>query len=169
MPKKKQNIKPDIVLKNYWSDNERFADFFNAVLFDGRQILKPEELEDIDTDESYIYEHQNNAESIKTFRDNIKICKKAKTYGVELIMLGMESQENINYAMPLRVMGYDYGTYKKQYELNAGKYSPSSYDNADEYLSRMKKTDKFIPVVTVVVYYGEKPWDAALSLHCQND
>ena len=23
------------------------------------------------------------------------------------------------------------------------------------------KTDKFIPVVTLVVYYGEKPWDAA--------
>lgn len=28
----------------------------------------------------------------------------------------------------------------------------------------MRKTDKFIPVVTIVVYYGEEPWDAALSL-----
>ena len=37
--------------------------------------------------------------------------------------------------------------------------------NADEYWSRMKKTDKFIPVITVVVYYGEKEWDAAKSLH----
>lgn len=24
--------------------------------------------------------------------------------------------------MPMRVMGYDYGTYKKQYEANAAKY-----------------------------------------------
>lgn len=29
----------------------------------------------------------------------------------------------------------------------------------------MKKTDKFVPVITVVVYYGEKPWDGATSLH----
>ena len=29
----------------------------------------------------------------------------------------------------------------------------------------MKKTDKFIPVITVVVYYGENPWDGAVSLH----
>ena len=35
----------------------------------------------------------------------------------------------------------------------------------DEFLSKMKKTDKFVPVITVVVYYGEKPWDGAESLH----
>lgn len=29
----------------------------------------------------------------------------------------------------------------------------------------MKRTDKFTPVITVVVYYGEKPWDGATSLH----
>jgi hypothetical protein len=29
----------------------------------------------------------------------------------------------------------------------------------------MKATDKFVPVITLVVYYGEKPWDGALSLH----
>ena len=37
-------------------------------------------------------------------------------------MLGIESQEHIHYAMPMRVMGYDYGTYKKQYDSNAKKY-----------------------------------------------
>lgn len=35
----------------------------------------------------------------------------------------------------------------------------------DEYLSGMKKTDRFAPVITLVVYYGEKPWDGAVSLH----
>ena len=29
----------------------------------------------------------------------------------------------------------------------------------------MRRTDKFIPVITVVVYYGEKEWDGAKSLH----
>jgi len=80
-------------------------------------------------------------------------------------MLGLESQEHVHYAMPLRVMGYDYGTYKKQYDSNAGRYKKPDCIDEDEYLSRMKRTDKFIPVITIVVYYGEKPWDGALSLH----
>lgn len=29
----------------------------------------------------------------------------------------------------------------------------------------MRKTDKFVPVITAVVYYGEKAWDGARSLH----
>ena len=80
-------------------------------------------------------------------------------------MLGMESQEHIHYAMPMRIMGYDYGTYKKQYDSNAKKYQTAKGLEEDEYLSGMKKTDRFIPVITMVVYYGEKPWDGAVSLH----
>lgn len=41
MAKKTQDLKPDTVLKNYWNDNEQFADLFNAVLFDGKQVIKP--------------------------------------------------------------------------------------------------------------------------------
>ena len=33
--------KADAVLKNFWKDNARFADLFNAVLFDGEQKLHP--------------------------------------------------------------------------------------------------------------------------------
>lgn len=47
MAKKMQKLKPDTVLKNYWSNNEQFADLFNAVLFEGKQIIKPDELEEI--------------------------------------------------------------------------------------------------------------------------
>lgn len=81
------------------------------------------------------------------------------------VMLGMESQERIHYAMPMRVMGYDYGSYKKQYDSNARKYKTAAGMSEDEYLSGMKKTDRFIPIITIVVYYGERPWDGATSLH----
>lgn len=165
MAKKQQDLKPDIILKNYWSSNEQFADFFNAVLFDGEQVIKPDELEDVDTEESTISEHREYAESIKASRDTIKVQKKSSAYGVQFVMLGMEGQEHIHYAMPMRVMGYDYGTYKKQYDSNAKKYKSADGLEEDEYLSRMKKTDQFVPVITVVVYYGEKAWDGAVSLH----
>ncbi len=165
MGKRKQKLKPDIVVKNYWHNNEQFADFFNAVLFDGKEIIKADELEDIDTEESSILEHKDYAESIGAARDNVKIRKKSTIYNVELVILGMEGQERIHYAMPMRVMGYDYGTYKKQYDDNAKKYKNANGMSRDEYMSKMKKMDKFIPVITIVVYYGENPWDGALSLH----
>ena len=165
MAKEKQKLKPDIIIKNYWSNDEQFADFFNAVLFDGQQIIKPDELEDLDTEQSSILEHRKYAESIGASRDNVKIRKKSILYGIEFVILGIEGQEHIHYAMPMRVMGYDYGTYKKQYDANAAKYKDVKGLSEDEYLSRMKKTDKFIPVITIVVYYGEKPWDGATSLH----
>lgn len=164
MSKEKQKLSPDIVLKNYWNNSEQFADLFNGVLFDGEQIIKAGELMDVDTEESIVLEHKKYAESIKASRDNIKIRKKSTVYGVELILLGLESQEHIHYAMPMRVMGYDYAAYKKQYDSNAQKYKTVEGLNEDEFLSRMKKTDKFIPVITVVVYYGEKEWDGAKTL-----
>ena len=128
-------------------------------------MISPDELEDADTEESSVLEHREYAESIKASRDNIKIHKRSTTYGVELVMLGIESQEHIHYAMPMRVMGYDYGTYKKQYDRNAKKYHTKDGMTDDEYLSRMKQTDRFIPVITVVVYYGDNPWDGATTLH----
>ena len=115
-------LKPDIVVKNYWRNNEQFADFFNAVLFEGKNMIKPDELEELDTEESSILEHKDYAETIAAARDQIKIRKKSTIYGVELVILGMEHQEHIHYAMAIRTMGYDYGSYKKQYEDNAAKY-----------------------------------------------
>ncbi|MCI8373601.1 MAG: Rpn family recombination-promoting nuclease/putative transposase [Lachnospiraceae bacterium] len=80
-------------------------------------------------------------------------------------MYGLENQERIHYAMPMRVMGLDYAAYKKQYDSQAKKNRKHTEIDGDEYLSKMRKTDKLSPVITVVVYYGEKPWDAAVSLH----
>ena len=119
----------------------------------------------MDTEESSVLEHKQYAESIGASRDNVKVRKKSTVYDVEFVMLGLEGQERIHYAMPMRVMGYDYGTYKKQYEDNAAKYKNAKGMTEDEFLSKMKKTDKLIPVITIVVYYGEKTWDGAISLH----
>lgn len=164
MKKKTQRLKADIVLKDYWHNNEHFADFFNAVLFDGDQVIRPDELESRDTEASFVSEHKDNLETIEASRDMLKVHKKSTAQGVELVLLGMEAQEHIHYAMPMRVMGYDYSAYRRQYNINAQKHKGNKALQGDEYLSGMKKEDKFIPVITVVVYYGEKPWDGAVSL-----
>lgn len=90
MAKKMQDLRPDTVLKNYWNNKEQFADLFNAVLFQGRIVIRAEELEDVDTEESFVLEHREYAESIQASRDNIKIRKKSTAHGVELVMLAKE-------------------------------------------------------------------------------
>lgn len=164
MEKRPEKLKADIVLKNYWRDNAHFADFFNAVLFGGRQIIRPDELESEDTEASYIEGHRERLESIGAARDMMKVHKRSTAQGVEFVLLGMEAQEHIHYAMPMRVMGYDFSAYKRQYSANARKHRENKDLQGDEYLSGMRREDKFIPIITVVVYYGEKPWDGAVSL-----
>ena len=60
----KKVLKADTVVKNYWRNNEQFADIFNAVLFNGNKVIKPEELEDMDTEESLVLEHKEYIQSI---------------------------------------------------------------------------------------------------------
>lgn len=127
-------------------------------------MILPEELEDMDTESSFVSEHGNYAESLQAARDIIKIQKKSLAFGVNLVMYGLEDQEHIHYGIPLRLMGYDYGAYKKQFDRNASRYKTGKGLTDDEFLSKMKKTDKFVPVVTLVLYYGEKAWDGPLSL-----
>ena len=160
----KDKVKPDSADKVYWRQNETFADLFNAYLYNGEQVIKSEELEELDTDASDVVEIGEVKESVKGARDVIKIAKKYN--GVEYVLLAIENQEGIHYAMPIRVMGYDHYSYNKQYNDRKNYYKKNDIKlKDDEFLSGIRKTDKFLPVITLVLYYGEKDWDGPRSLY----
>lgn len=146
MVQQKIELKPDVVLKQYWNDNEHFADFFNAVLFQGEAVIKSQDLCDVDSQETTVVENKKMMKSMQMTRDVVKLCKHSNKHNVEFVLLGMESQEHIHYAMPMRVMGYDYIAYKKQYDANAKNYKEASSVTEDEYLSRMRKVDKSVVI-----------------------
>ena len=160
----KDKVKPDSADKVYWRQNETFADLFNAYWYNGEQVIKSEELEELDTDASDVVEIGEVKESIRGARDVIKIAKKYN--GVEYVLLAIENQEGIHYAMPIRVMGYDHYSYNKQYNDRKNYYKKNDIKlKDDEFLSGIRKTDKFLPVITLVLYYGEKDWDGPKSLY----
>jgi len=160
----KENITPDSVEKTYWRQNEEFADLFNAYLYGGKQIIIADELEEQDTDASGIIEIGGTKESVKGARDVIKVAK--RFHGVEYAVLAVENQEGIHYAMPIRIMGYDYYTYDKQYRKKKAEYKAKKEKlEGNEFLSGIKKQDRFCPVITLVLYYGEEVWDGPRSLH----
>ncbi|MCD8068521.1 MAG: Rpn family recombination-promoting nuclease/putative transposase, partial [Lachnospiraceae bacterium] len=152
----------------YWNGTERFADFFNAVLYDGQNVIGARELAPDDTDSSTVLEYKKAVESLEGSRDKIKIHKKLGSDGKGTGLLGLEFQDYISYLMPLKMMGYDYSAYHKLYKSNAEQYQgedSSKRMTRDEFLSRMKKEDRLMPIINIVVYYGQEPWDGPTALH----
>lgn len=154
--------KNDTISKDFWRDNEHFADLFNAVLFGGEQVVKPDNLEEMDTDVSGIIMADDYKLSLGRFRDVVK-----KNFGgIELVVLGLEIQEYIHYGMPLRTMIYDSLGYLKEFEgvRKWNKDNGVKAVDADEFLSGIKKDDRFHPIINIILYYGEKEWDGPVSL-----
>jgi hypothetical protein len=160
---KKDELKPDTVLKNYWRQKDEFADFFNAYLFEGREILKADELVEKDTDSSAVLEVDDADISIQAARDLLKVVMSYN--GVEYAILGLENQDYIHYALPFKIDGYDVYSYDRQYKEKKAHYKATKELSGDERMSGIKKTDRFTPVVTVVIYYGSEPWDGPTCLY----
>lgn len=152
----------DVTLKTFWRDNEHFADLFNATVFNGRQVLKPDKLTEMDTDVSATIQSKNYNESITRNRDVVK----KMSDGVEFNILGLEIQDKTHYAMPLRTMTYDALGYIKEYNdiKKHHKLNKDSFSSPEEFLSGINKSDRFHPIITLVLYYGESLWDGPTCL-----
>ena len=159
----------DNATKAYMSNNTVFADAFNFYLYQGEQVIKPEDLVELDTTESVtIYEQNKNAagSSEQRYRDVLKsavIKQKDKTV---YAILGIENQSDIHYAMPVRNLIYDGLQYGKQVNTAAARHKEKKdMLSSAEFLSGFSKKDKLTPVITLVVYFGSERWDGAKSLH----
>ena len=83
---------------------------------------------------------------------------------MEFAIVGIENQEEVHYAMPLRVMIYDALGYLKEYKDLSRSYEKGELATSSEFLSGMKREDRLHPMITIVIYYGEEAWDGPLSL-----
>lgn len=170
--------KRNAAVNNWLSDNRRFADLFNGAVFDGKQIIRPEELEDLDRETDIVISGKSGmSKGVQRYRDIVKRWRG----GTDLAVLACESQARIHYAMPVRNMLYDSLTYTEQirqvwklHENKRDKGNREAVDTAEnednkiteeEYLSRFRKTDSIVPVLTLVFYYDLKQWDGAQDLY----
>ena len=156
-----KNFKQDLVLKEFWRDNRRFADLFNTALFGGKQVIDPDKLEETDKEFSNTIVLKRHTETINKIIDLVK-----KTYqGVDFVIWGIENQQAIHYGMPLRMMVSDILAYQREYEDIARQRASEGELTGAEFLSRFRKGDRLHPMVSVCVYYGEDPWDGPVSLY----
>ncbi|MBQ2801601.1 MAG: transposase, partial [Lachnospiraceae bacterium] len=85
--------KADNALQEYWDDEEKFADLFNAKLFGGEKVILPEHLTEADSRSTTTIINKTGKKSGTTsmYRDLIKVAKICQEYGVELVILGLEN------------------------------------------------------------------------------
>ena len=159
----------DTVTKQYVSDPKVFADAFNYLIYSGRQVIRPEQLTDLDATQfaiPYREDEEGKPESTQKYRDVLKtLAVKTDEYCTYLV-LGIENQSNVHYAMPVRNMLYDAMQYEKQVrQLAAAHRKKHDAATSDEYLSGMNREDKITPVITLVINFGSKKWDGPIRLH----
>lgn len=155
--------KGNVYMKHWLSDKERFSDFVNGSLFQGRKVFTAESLQKEDTEHGLVIRKPDGEEiTVQRYRD---ICMTAKD-GTRVVILACENQEEIHYGMPVRGMLYDALSYVDQVnEIRKGRRNQKELKRSAEFLSGMKQTDLLYPVVTLIFYYGEKDWDGKQDLH----
>ena len=117
-----------------------FADIVNGFLFNGNEVVKPEELEDMKLRSAYRAE-------LKLHDMERDVAKRWKKNGIRIACVGFENQTAPDSRMVLRVLGYDGAEYRAQ-------------------CLKENRNNAPYPVITIVLYFGyEQRWTAAKSLY----
>lgn len=157
----------DTKAKEYLSDNNRFADLCNFVLFQGEQVIKAETLVEKDSTEVLsILGADGKEKQFQKWWDLIKSTVIKRNKDIVFVLIGIENQSDIHYAMPVKNMIYDALNYGSQVK-EAAKRHKENHDKltSSEFLSGFKKSDKLTPVITITLYWGADEWDGPRTLH----
>ena len=147
--------KNDEVLGRYFADNNRYADLINGFVLHGKQILRAEDLSAMDSRTG----GRRKGETSK-YRDLIRHA----VFGANFIIIGVENQDDVNYTMPVRSMGYDVREYERQLSKRRRELRQKGNLSTAEFLSGFRKEDKLHPCITLVLYYGDE-WNGSMDLH----
>ena len=140
--------------------SEGFADAFNYLIYDGEQVTPAEQLTHLDATQfaiPYREDDEGKPEATQKYRDVLKTLAVKTDERCTYLVLGIENQSNVHYAMPVRNMLYDAMQYEKQVrQLAAAHRKKHDAATSDEYLSGMSREDKIAPVITLVINFWQQ-------------
>lgn len=129
-------MKKDHVLKDFFSYPVRFADFMNALFFDGHAIIHPCDLHPLDSREIFIGDFLS-----KERTHDVIMMWERKDFQAILIL---EAQSSVDFTMASRTLLYDALVYNMQ--------------------DKRFKNHMLMSVMSVVLFHGEGKWNAVTSL-----
>ncbi len=167
----------DITAKNYLKDNRRFADVINTYQFHGRQVILSSDIYERDPVKNMPKEGSSHMERMQQDYDVMNMPSSQKKsievrgdvsreviFQMNAVIVTIEEQTDIHYAMPLRVMVEESANYHEQWSAIKAKHRENADLKGTEYLSGFSKEDRLTPVYTIVMYFGSKPWDGPRCL-----
>ena len=131
-------------------------------------MIQPQQLEELDIAAiTLLYGDDGKVSPVQKQRDILKVVTAMTDEHYNYLLLAVELQSELHYAMPSRNMLYDAVQYADQvYQVSKvhRQYQDQPADTG-EFLSDFYKTDKLLPVITLTVYLDAKEWDAPRSLY----
>ena len=118
----------DIAEAGFIALKDVFADIFNVLIYKGRRVVQENELIELSRTTQY---KSDDDELHEQERD---VIKKWRGKGINFILLGVENQTKPDKDMPFRIISYDGASYHSQLLEGKERY----------------------PVITIVLYFGEK-------------
>ena len=123
----------DEYAKRFFRDNSHFASLCNGIYFHGKEVIKPEDLSPYESEKSTVINNlpvQSRGDIIKKVFHN-----------QQFMLISIENQQEIDDAMPLRMLEYAYLDYHNQ-----------------------PREEKLLPVFGIVLYYGHRKWNGPKTL-----
>ncbi len=150
----------DVSSIQYFENPEHFADMLNGYIFSGKQLILPEHIQERNRSISMPSKAQKKNKSITVNRDVVR------EVGMQMntTIIALEEQSDIHYAMPVRVMSGDAAMYHAQWRTTANMHHKEHDLKGAEFLSGFSKNDTLTPVSTIILYFGQEPWNGPRCL-----
>ncbi|UTY40731.1 Rpn family recombination-promoting nuclease/putative transposase [Allocoprobacillus halotolerans] len=129
-------LQKDHIFKDFFKDAKRFADMMNAILYGGQNVIQPEELQLMDSNEIFVGKYIS-----KERRRDVIMLWKGKDFQA---ILALEAQSQVDFTMVSRTLLYDALTYNMQ--------------------DKNLKDHMFPYVISIVLFHGKGRWTSKTSL-----
>lgn len=148
-------MKQDVSTRNLEEYPDIFADISNVNLYDGEQVILPEQLELLPSNLSY----RDIEGECRELRQDIRM--RVREAGMEIAVVCVENQAGICNTMPVRDMGYQYASYQEQIRKikDANKREGKNY-----FTKEIGDEQKLIPVISMILYFGKEKWTKPLCI-----
>lgn len=154
--------KQNVISIDYLENPARFADLLNGYVYHGEVRVQAGDIRELSSTVPRISKKKKGQQ----IQAQVVTADIVREMSVEMkaVIVALENQTDIHYAMPVRVMNLESSNYHTQWRRTAKQHAEKRDLNGAEYLSGFSKEDKLVPTITIVVYFGDEPWDGPISL-----
>lgn len=140
-----------------------YADLMNGTIYKGQQKLTEDDLEWVPEESGIFYRDEKGKIHAVERRGDIRMRVGGGRFS---LIVATESEDKVHYGMPVKNILYEALEYTKQIQdIEKTHKEKGDWADGDEFLSGIRKEDKLVPVITIVLYTGTKgTWDGPKSL-----